>query len=119
MPPEADSTSPGSASQQPALRPMTFRLFHRFEEVAVAAAQTAAREFSALLTRLRQATKSGDPAWTTYPPFVEYSRICLWAIRKLEYSFAASTVAALEAQVSQPLRVLDVGCGMVPFCNWI
>jgi glycosyltransferase involved in cell wall biosynthesis/SAM-dependent methyltransferase len=98
---------------------MTIRLFHRFEDVDVAAAQPAARDFYSVLDQLREAARSATPAWATYPAFVEYSHICFWAIRKLEYSFAAECLADLERESTGPLDVLDVGCGVVPFCNWV
>src|ERR687885_741480 len=99
--------------------PVGFMLFSRFEDVAAAISQPDSRDFYALLERMREAVRSGEPSWASYANLVDYAKICFWAIRTLEYSFAAESFAALERQSDRPLRVLDVGCGVVPFCNWM
>jgi glycosyltransferase involved in cell wall biosynthesis/SAM-dependent methyltransferase len=96
-----------------------FRIFGNFEDVAQAAAQPPAVDFYALLDTMRQAARARQPDWATYPVIAEYASVCFWAIRKLEYAFAATQFARIEQEVSAPLRVLDVGCGVVPLCNWI
>lgn len=96
-----------------------FRLFKDFGDVAPASAQPAVRELYSLLAAMRQAVRQRDPVWASYPTITEYARVCFWAIRKLEYSFATEAFAALESQAGRPLAVLDVGCGVVPVCNWI
>lgn len=68
---------------------------------------------------MREAVRTGEQEWASYAPIREYSNVCFWAIRKLEYGFAAEAIAAAQADAAQPLRVLDVGCGVVPFCNWV
>src|SRR5262249_40042818 len=54
-----------------------------------------------------------------YPNFVEYTGICFWAMRKLEYGFVTRNIRQLEEQAGRSLRVLDAGCGVVPLCNWM
>jgi glycosyltransferase involved in cell wall biosynthesis/2-polyprenyl-3-methyl-5-hydroxy-6-metoxy-1,4-benzoquinol methylase len=98
---------------------VAFRLFGHFEDVARATAQPEAQSFYALLDQMRGAVRSRSPAWADYPNLVNYAQICFWAIRRLEYSFAAESFAALERTADRPLRVLDAGCGVVPFCNWM
>ncbi|MCE9519789.1 MAG: class I SAM-dependent methyltransferase [Verrucomicrobia bacterium] len=53
-----------------------------------------------------------------HPAFLQYTVVCRWAIRKLEYGFVTQAFANLDADHT-PLRVLDVGCGVVPLCNWM
>jgi 2-polyprenyl-3-methyl-5-hydroxy-6-metoxy-1,4-benzoquinol methylase len=96
-----------------------FRLFSRFEDVAEGMADPAAQEYYALVERMREVVRRGEPAWANYHELVDYAAICFWAIRKLEYSFAARACAAAEASADHPLRILDVGSGVVPFCNWL
>lgn len=100
---------------------MAFNLFHQFERVTETLAHPAAQDFYRLLERLSQAARTATPDWATYPTFVDYAAICFWAIRKLEYSFVAAAFSSFEEdqQVKRPLAVLDVGCGVVPLCNWM
>jgi 2-polyprenyl-3-methyl-5-hydroxy-6-metoxy-1,4-benzoquinol methylase len=91
-----------------------FRLFHRFGTVESSRENVVTAQLYAVLERLRAAA----PEWG-YQPILDYARMCFWAIRKLEYSFAATSFQQVEAHAARPLRVLDVGCGVVPFCNWI
>src|SRR4051794_16744697 len=81
--------------------------------------EPAAADLYQLLARFREAVQSGRYAWSGYPTAREYADICFWAIRKLEYSFAAESFGSIDAGGSSPLRVLDVGCGVVPLCNWM
>jgi glycosyltransferase involved in cell wall biosynthesis/ubiquinone/menaquinone biosynthesis C-methylase UbiE len=94
-----------------------FQLFNDFERVAEFEQQPATRDLYAMLTKLRMAVRAKDPTWARYPNYVDYANICFWAIRKQEYSFIAESFVSLES--GQPLKVLDVGCGVVPLCNWI
>lgn len=81
--------------------------------------QSAAQDFYELLDRLRRAVASQSYEWATYPTFVDYARICFWAIRKLEYSFIAQAFVDFEAKADRSLKILDVGSGVVPLCNWM
>lgn len=98
---------------------MAFRLFNHIDQLNAVTTQPAAKDFYALLENLRTAAKTPNSAWAAYPNFVDYAQVCFWAIRKHEYSFIAESFAQIEAQAGHPLRVLDVGCGVVPMCNWI
>jgi SAM-dependent methyltransferase len=96
-----------------------FRVFGNFEDVADAAAQPLAVDFYGLLEQMRRAARARQPVWASYPAVAEYAKVCFWAIRKLEYAFAATQFECIEHEASGPLRVLDVGCGVVPLCNWM
>jgi glycosyltransferase involved in cell wall biosynthesis/SAM-dependent methyltransferase len=97
----------------------TFQIFYQFDRAEAAMQQPAAAEFYLLLEKLRAAVRSRSPHWADYPNLVAYASICFWAIRKLEYSFAAEAFGRIESDAGHtPLRVLDIGCGVVPFCNW-
>jgi SAM-dependent methyltransferase len=76
------------------------------------------QELYALLGRLREAARGRRPTWASYPTFVRYADVCFWAIRKLEYAFAVEALVGREEE-GQALDVLDVGCGVVPLCNWM
>ena len=78
-----------------------------------------AGDFYRLLERIKDAVHSGTPEWARNPTLVDYSQICYWAIRKQEYSFITGGFVQLECEAGRPLGVLDVGCGVVPICNWI
>jgi ubiquinone/menaquinone biosynthesis C-methylase UbiE len=96
-----------------------FTPFFRASDVATAAARPAPAEFAALLGRMREAVKTGAVPWAAYPTFQFYADACFWTMRRLEYSYTVEAFVAIEAQVQRPLRVLDVGCGVVPLCNWV
>lgn len=98
---------------------MAFQLFNHIDQLDAVTSQTAAKEFYALLEKLRTAAKTPNTAWSAYSNFVDYAQVCFWAIRKHEYSFIAEAFAQIEQKEGHPLRVLDVGCGVVPMCNWI
>lgn len=98
---------------------MAFRLFNHIDQLNAVTTQPAAKNFYTLLEKLRTAAKTPNTVWSAYPNFVDYAQVCFWAIRKHEYSFIAESFAQIEAQAGHPLRVLDVGCGVVPMCNWI
>jgi len=70
-----------------------------------------------LLAKMQHEARARTLPWSGWPAFQDYASICHWAIRKQEYSFATRQFAALENGAT--LRVLDVGCGVVPLCNWI
>src|SRR5258708_4591065 len=96
----------------PVTQGSAFRVFGNFDDVAQAAAQPLAAAFYELLEKMRQAARARRPDWATYPAIAEYANVCFWAIRKLEYAFAATQFARIERDASGPLRVLDVGCGV-------
>ena len=96
-----------------------FRLFLRHEEVAASWNRPAAQELYELLGRLRRAALDEESRWSGYSGFRDYASIIFWAMRKLEYSFAAEQFALIENEAERPLDVLDVGSGVVPLCNWI
>lgn len=52
-----------------------------------------------------------------YSTFVNYISICDWVIRRQEYNFIISEVDKYTKQASHPLKILDIGCGIVPMCN--
>jgi SAM-dependent methyltransferase len=93
------------------------RLFSTFDPSQ--ALTPAAAEFYDLLGLMREAARREDPPWTSYPTFVEYTRVCHWAIRKREYGFLTEAFARAESEEGRPLAVLDAGCGVVPLCNWM
>ncbi len=94
-----------------------FTLFHRFEDVERAFSEPPAVSYYAVVERMRQAVLQRRSGLAEHPDVVTYANACYWAIRKLEYSFAARSVARLGNE--GPLRILDIGCGVVPFCNWL
>jgi glycosyltransferase involved in cell wall biosynthesis/ubiquinone/menaquinone biosynthesis C-methylase UbiE len=96
-----------------------FQLFCDSTSLAVSANASPTRDFYALLEQMRQAVDAGDPAWANCETIKDYAAICFWAMRKLEYGFATQAFATLEAESAHALRVLDVGSGVVPLCNWM
>src|SRR6266536_1519792 len=86
---EACSISAGEHPRHTWKRTMGFRLFHEFDAVADLAHSAASADLYALLAKFRDAVKSGDYEWAEYPEAQQYAEVCFWAIRKLEYSFAA------------------------------
>jgi hypothetical protein len=95
-----------------------FRLFTDFAEVGALATEPTARDLYAVLERMQTAVRTRDPEWTSYPVLIDYASICFWAIRNLEYSYAARAFAELET-TTESLGVLDVRCGVVPLYNWV
>jgi SAM-dependent methyltransferase len=95
----------------------TFRVFKRFADVADAMATPEVQDLYGLLGRLREAARTRRPSWASYPTLVHYADVCFWAIRKLEYAFAVE--AFVRGEHGRRLDVLDVGCGVVPLCNWM
>ena len=82
-------------------------------------ASTAARDLYMTMEKMRQAALDRNFPWSEYPTLQDYAEICFWAIRRMEYGFIAEQFAAIEEQSKRPLKVLDVGCGVVPLNNWI
>src|SRR3954452_24335224 len=74
-------------------------VFGDFASVDRVTAQPHAAELFGVLARFREAVRGGLVEWSDFGPVQEYAGMCFWAIRKLEYSFAAEAVAAVEAQV--------------------
>ena len=55
-----------------------------------------------------------------YQTFSNYIDICDWMIRRQEYNFTIDAFEEYESlQENQKLKVLDIGCGVVPLCNYI
>lgn len=81
--------------------------------------QLATNDFYLTLKNLRDAAKNKQPSWAEYPNYILYSNVCFWAIRKREYGFITNWFTKLEKQLETSIKVLDVGCGVVPLCNWI
>ena len=55
-----------------------------------------------------------------YQTFSNYIDICDWMIRRQEYNFTIDAFEEYESlQENQKLKVLDLGCGVVPQCNYI
>lgn len=55
-----------------------------------------------------------------YQTFSNYVNICDWMIRRQEYNFTIDTFEAYESLYkNQKLKVLDIGCGVVPLCNYV
>lgn len=52
-----------------------------------------------------------------YPNFINYISICDWVIRRQEYNFIISHVDESTKHATSPLKILDIGCGVVPLCN--
>src|SRR5207237_1413790 len=95
---------------------MPFELLRDFASVSQVTAQPNSAELFDVLSRFRQAVRGHEVGWSDFEPIQQYAGVCFWAIRKLEYSFAAEAFAAIERP---HLKVLDVGCGVVPLCNWV
>lgn len=55
-----------------------------------------------------------------YQTFSNYVNICDWMIRRQEYNFTIDAFEEYESlQENQKLKVLDIGCGVVPLCNYV
>ena len=54
-----------------------------------------------------------------YKTFNDYIKICDWMIRRQEYNFTIDTFEDYEKKFDYKLKVLDIGCGVVPLCNYI
>ena len=55
-----------------------------------------------------------------YQTFSNYIDICDWMIRRQEYNFTIDAFEEYESlHENQNLKVLDIGCGVVPLCNYI
>jgi ubiquinone/menaquinone biosynthesis C-methylase UbiE len=55
-----------------------------------------------------------------YQTFSNYINICDWMIRRQEYNFTIDTFEEYEGlHANKKLKVLDIGCGVVPLCNYI
>src|SRR5215510_6076523 len=80
---------------------------------------TAARDLYVTMEKMRLAAVQHSTPWAEYSTLQDYAQICFWAILKMEYSFVADEFTAVEAKAERPLKVLDVGCGVVPLNNWI
>jgi 2-polyprenyl-3-methyl-5-hydroxy-6-metoxy-1,4-benzoquinol methylase len=52
-----------------------------------------------------------------YPNFINYISICDWVIRRQEYNFIITYVDEYTKHATSPLKILDIGCGVVPLCN--
>lgn len=52
-----------------------------------------------------------------YPNFINYISICDWVIRRQEYNFIISHIDEYTKHATSPLKILDIGCGVVPLCN--
>ena len=96
---------------------MTCKLFSDFSSENKNELTT--NDFYLMLNKLRDAAKNKQPSWAEYPNFILYSNVCFWAIRKREYGFITNWFIELEKQLDGTKTVLDVGCGVVPLCNWI
>jgi SAM-dependent methyltransferase/GT2 family glycosyltransferase len=94
-------------------------IFHDPTKLEETMRSPTAEGFYAVLESLRHAANDPSVGWAGYKTFQDYANICFWAIRKLEYGFIVDRFARLESFNSAPLRVLDMGCGVVPLNNWI
>ncbi len=55
-----------------------------------------------------------------YETFSDYINICDWMIRRQEYNFTIDNFEEYESlHTSEKLKILDIGCGVVPLCNYI
>lgn len=53
-----------------------------------------------------------------YQTFNNYINICDWVIRRQEYNFTIDVLEEYASSKSDKLKVLDIGCGVVPLCNY-
>lgn len=77
-----------------------------------------AQDFFAMAQALRAAVEAGKKPWSEHATARDYAAIMHWAIRKQEYSFAAQTLAELDAG-KKKFVALDLGCGVVPFGHFM
>ena len=70
-----------------------------------------------LYAQLEQMNSFADNENINYSTFVEYTKICDWAIRRQEYNFIIDQVDSYAAKLGRQLNILDIGCGVVPLCN--
>lgn len=55
-----------------------------------------------------------------YQTFSNYVNICDWMIRRQEYNFTIDAFEEYESlHTNEKLKVLDIGCGVVPLCNYV
>jgi glycosyltransferase involved in cell wall biosynthesis/SAM-dependent methyltransferase len=94
-------------------------LIHKPEQLSDVLASAAARDLYSTMEKMRRAALEHSSPWADYPTLQDYAQICFWAIRKMEYGFAADQFTLIEGDIKHPLKVLDVGCGVVPLNNWI
>ncbi len=94
------------------------QLFHDYSNINGLTQLPEVSDFYELLNEMRLAVHRGTLAWTSYDELVLYASVCFWMIRKLEYSFATRSFNALVKDAKK-LKILDVGCGVVPLCNWM
>lgn len=66
------------------------------------------------IEKMRKFAESDD---IRYPTFINYISICDWVIRRQEYNFIISEVDEYTKHAANPLKILDIGCGVVPLCN--
>ena len=60
--------------------------------------------------RAGESNAAGDVEWADYAPVQEYAGVCFWAIRKLEYSFAAEAIGALAKATPDTNAILHLTC---------
>src|SRR5687767_132873 len=71
-----------------------------------------------MVRRLRESVDNASPRWSRPPPEVlETARS--GEGRAPELGFLTEALLELEGEAGRPLRVLDVGCGASPLCNWL
>ncbi|NOT63133.1 MAG: glycosyltransferase [Acidobacteria bacterium] len=102
----------------PSINQGELQLFHDYSGIDMLSQLPEVAGFYALLNRMRTAVREKDLAWVDYEELVLYASVCFWMIRKLEYGFAARAFTQIQ-KGNAPLKVLDVGCGVVPLCNWM
>lgn len=85
---------------------MIFQLFDKSEKVN-----------NNLSPQLQQMLAFGCQNKIKYKTFNDYINICDWVIRRQEYNFIISQVDEFAQKSSEPLKILDIGCGVVPLCN--
>ncbi|MFC2074467.1 class I SAM-dependent methyltransferase [Campylobacterota bacterium] len=62
--------------------------------------------------------KKSDENLKSYKNFSDYINICDWTIRRQEYNFTIDSFEIFASKYERKLKVLDIGCGVVPLCNY-
>lgn len=94
-------------------------LINNPKQLSEFSASAVAQDLYTIMEKMRDVVLKQNTPWANYSTLQDYARICFWAIRKIEYGFTAGEFVLIEDKMKRPLKVLDVGCGVVPLNNWI
>jgi len=97
---------------------MNCRVLRSADDVSFATAQSLDSAFFAFVEQAHSPQRAGESPDGGSGVGREFAWEQGATSRELEYRFACASFAALETEATH-LRVLDVGCGLSPFCNFL